>query len=452
MLQQDLKHDRRPVRRDAHAASSSSTSRRRAAGRADPARARRRSAPVRRRRARRRRRRRAARREAGRSRRRISRSSACTSSTSAIHDAVRAIAPSARGELEITDAIQWLIDQGHRVAHEILEGWWIDTGKKDPLLALQPPRARHDRAAHRRRRRRRVARRGPRRDRSRRAARATRSCAGPRSSAPARVLVDTYVGPYTSIGADCELRDAEIEHSVVLERSRIIGVHHIHDSLLGREVEVVRSGERPKATRLDARRPFPRRPGVADGDHRREQAHRGRLPRRARRAPRRARAASSRRTGASGFPSGREMIQAQPRRPRRGLRSSACTTTCTRPTTGTCRSAGRASCCTTCASAARPTARPRCSTSARPTASTTTRRVHPARRRARVRVAHRHDDHVSRRRLLQRGRRARRRVGRSRDRGRLGRRRTRCCRDRDAANPKRAEIPERVRPVWPLRT
>ena len=57
-------------------------------------------------------------------------------------------------------------------------------------------------------------------------------------------LVDTYVGPYTSIGADCELVDAEIEHSVVLERSRILGVHRIQDSLLGREVEVVRSGDR----------------------------------------------------------------------------------------------------------------------------------------------------------------------------------------------------------------
>ena len=59
-------------------------------------------------------------------------------------------------------------------------------------------------------------------------------------------LVDTYVGPYTSIAADCELIDAEIEHSVVLDRSRILGVHRIQDSLLGREVEVVRS-RRPTA-------------------------------------------------------------------------------------------------------------------------------------------------------------------------------------------------------------
>ncbi len=73
---------------------------------------------------------------------------------------------------------------------------------------------------------------------------------GPAAIGAGTVLADTYVGPYTSIGAGCELRDAEIEHSVVLDGSRVIGVHHINDSLIGREVEVVRTGERPRGTRL----------------------------------------------------------------------------------------------------------------------------------------------------------------------------------------------------------
>jgi glucose-1-phosphate thymidylyltransferase len=167
-----------------------------------------------------------------------------------VHDAVRAIEPSARGELEITDAIQWLLDQGHSVTHEILEGWWIDTGKKDPLLhcnrlVLDTITARIDGTVDNRSRveGRVVIEAGARLERS--------VVRGPAIIGAGTVLVDTYVGPYTSIGDDCELRDAEIEHSVVLERSRIVGVHRIHDSLLGREVEVTRSGQRPKATRLE---------------------------------------------------------------------------------------------------------------------------------------------------------------------------------------------------------
>jgi glucose-1-phosphate thymidylyltransferase len=167
----------------------------------------------------------------------------------AIHDAVRAIQPSARNELEITDAIQRLLDDGHSVRHEILQGWWIDTGKKDPLLhcnrlVLDTIETRID---------------GDLDDRSRVERRVIIEegaeligsvVRGPAIIGARTRLIDTYVGPYTSIAADCELVDTEIEHSVVLERSRIQGVHRIQDSLIGRDVEVERSGVRPHATRL----------------------------------------------------------------------------------------------------------------------------------------------------------------------------------------------------------
>jgi glucose-1-phosphate thymidylyltransferase len=166
-----------------------------------------------------------------------------------IHEAVRAITPSARGELEITDAIQWLIEHGYRVLHEVLQGWWIDTGKKDPLLDCNrliletlTPRIDGSVDEHSRVDGRVVIEAGAVLEHS--------TVRGPAIIGANTRLVNTYVGPFTSIGNDCELIDAEIEHSVVLERSRIVGVHRIQDSLLGREVEVVRSRLRPQANRL----------------------------------------------------------------------------------------------------------------------------------------------------------------------------------------------------------
>jgi glucose-1-phosphate thymidylyltransferase len=166
-----------------------------------------------------------------------------------IHDAVRAIEPSTRGELEITDAIQWLIDQGFVVRHEILHGWWIDTGKKDPLLdcnrvvldTLEPVVEGSVDAASR------VAGRVVVQEGAQLVNSTVR---GPAIIGERTVLRDTYVGPYTSIARDCELVDTEIEHSVVLEQSHITGIHRIQDSLIGKQVEVQRSGARPRATRL----------------------------------------------------------------------------------------------------------------------------------------------------------------------------------------------------------
>ena len=166
-----------------------------------------------------------------------------------IHDAVRAIEPSPRGELEITDAIQWLIDAGHRVRHEVLAGWWIDTGKKDPLLdcnrlvleTLEP--AVHGSVDGESRLDGRVV--------IEVGASVVRSTVrGPAIIGAGTVVADSYIGPFTSIAAGCEVVEAEIEHSVVLEGSRIAGVERVVDSLIGRDASVERSGVRPKALRL----------------------------------------------------------------------------------------------------------------------------------------------------------------------------------------------------------
>ena len=166
-----------------------------------------------------------------------------------IHEAVRAITPSARGELEITDAIQWLLARGDVVRHEVLRGWWLDTGKKDTLLEsnrliLERLEPRVDGEVDARP----CSREG---SSSRRAPRSSaRASAVPRSSGATRAWSKSYIGPYTSIAEDCEIRDSELDDSLVLAGSSIDGVRGITDSLIGREAEVTRSGRRPRALRL----------------------------------------------------------------------------------------------------------------------------------------------------------------------------------------------------------
>ena len=166
-----------------------------------------------------------------------------------IHDAVRAIEPSSRGELEITDAIQWLVDQDFPVMAREIHGWWIDTGKKDPLLEAN--RLLLERIT-------------PRIDGSvddastvegrvviEAGASIVRSTVrGPAIIGSGVRITDSFVGPYSAIGDDCEITRSEIDHSVLLQGSRIIDAGRIVDSLLGKEVEVVRTAGRQGATRL----------------------------------------------------------------------------------------------------------------------------------------------------------------------------------------------------------
>lgn len=166
-----------------------------------------------------------------------------------IHEAVRAIRPSERGELEITDAIQWLIDAGHLVRHEVLAGWWLDTGKLTPLLEanrllleiVEPSNAgKVDELSQIEGRV--VIEEG---------AEITRSVIrGPVVIGTGTVVTDSYIGPFTSVDANCEVIGSELEHSIVLAGSRITNVPRVIDSLIGRDAVVSRCEARPSANRF----------------------------------------------------------------------------------------------------------------------------------------------------------------------------------------------------------
>jgi glucose-1-phosphate thymidylyltransferase len=169
--------------------------------------------------------------------------------TPAIHQAARAIAPSARGELEITDAIQHLVDSGRRVEPHIVRGWWKDTGRLDDMLEanrlildtietdVQGELVRSD--VHGRV----VVEPGARLERC--------TVRGPAIIGAGARLTDCYVGPYTAVGERCVIERAEVEHSILLADSSVVGLEgRMESSLLGRNVRIGRTDHQPRAYRF----------------------------------------------------------------------------------------------------------------------------------------------------------------------------------------------------------
>jgi glucose-1-phosphate thymidylyltransferase len=171
--------------------------------------------------------------------------------TPAIHRAARAIEPSWRQELEITDAIQQLIDTGLRVDPHIVTGWWKDTGQVQDMLDAN--RLILDDLTERiegelvdsRTEGRVVIEKGARLESS--------TVRGPAIIGAGAHLVDAYIGPYSAIGEDVTIEKAEIEHSIVLAGSSIRDLEgRIEASLIGRNVAIARSPALPKAYRFVA--------------------------------------------------------------------------------------------------------------------------------------------------------------------------------------------------------
>ncbi|AZP22028.1 glucose-1-phosphate thymidylyltransferase [Streptomyces aquilus] len=169
--------------------------------------------------------------------------------TPAIHDAVRAIAPSWRGELEITHAIQHLIDARADVRSTVIKGYWKDTGNVTDMLEVN--RTVLETVAHR------ID--GEVDERSElvgrvvleEGARIVNSrIVGPVIIGSGTVVEDSYVGPFTSLAENCRVTDSELEFSIVLRDSSIRGVGRIESSLIGRHVEVTPTTGMPAAHRL----------------------------------------------------------------------------------------------------------------------------------------------------------------------------------------------------------
>ncbi len=167
-----------------------------------------------------------------------------------VFDAVKRITPSFRNELEITDAIQDLIDRGLAVRPHVVEGWWKDTGKLEDMLEanrliLDTLDARIDGTVD---------------AESRIEGKVVVDAdaviehsvvRGPVIIGARARIVRAYIGPFTSIMNDVEIRDSEVEHSIVLEGSVITDLaNRVIDSLIGKNVRIYREPVKPSAYRF----------------------------------------------------------------------------------------------------------------------------------------------------------------------------------------------------------
>jgi len=167
-----------------------------------------------------------------------------------IFESVHRIEPSARGELEITDAIQDLIDRGLDVHPHIVRGWWKDTGKIEDMLeanrivleALRVPRRAEAPGGGRIEGRVEIG----------EGVEIVGSLVrGPVVIGDGARIVDAFVGPYTAIGDGCVIEGCEIENSIVLSGSEIRNIPlRIDASLIGRDVKIAKTGLKPSAYRF----------------------------------------------------------------------------------------------------------------------------------------------------------------------------------------------------------
>ena len=169
--------------------------------------------------------------------------------TPVIFDVIRDLKPSWRGEYEITDAIQMLIDRGFNVGYDFVDGWWVDTGKKDDILYVNAlildERARREIRGKV--------------ENSKIEGRVEVGdgtyikdsiIRGPTVIGRNCIIEHSYIGPYVSIGDNSHIIDSSIEYSVVLEGVTISGIERLEESLIGRHAKITRGSDNRRSLKL----------------------------------------------------------------------------------------------------------------------------------------------------------------------------------------------------------
>ena len=165
-----------------------------------------------------------------------------------IHEAVKNIKPSWRNELEITDAIQWLIDNGYDVAASVVSGWWKDTGKPEDILdanrlILDDLTVEIKGEVEGEIRGRVSIGKGTTVD-------GNSLIKGPALIGMNSIIKDAYIGPYTSIGNNCKIINSGVEDSVVMDGAKLINAGNIADSMIGRGAVIEKNKSLPKGSKF----------------------------------------------------------------------------------------------------------------------------------------------------------------------------------------------------------
>jgi len=167
-----------------------------------------------------------------------------------VFEAIEDLKPSWRGELEITDAIQTMLERRYRVGYEILKGWWFDTGKSDDILAVNA-KILDERAKEKIDGEIKDSRIEGRVEVGEGTKILNSTIRGPSTIGENCTIENSYIGPYTSIGSNSKIIDSSIEYCVILEGASIIGVERLEESLVGRYAKVAKGKSNRKFLKLN---------------------------------------------------------------------------------------------------------------------------------------------------------------------------------------------------------